>query len=152
MSFTIAVVGPAQASPDEAAAAQQVGHHLAAAGHTVLTGGLGGVMEAASRGAAIADGTVVGILPGMHRSQANPFVTVAIPTGLGEMRNALIVRSADAVISVGGSWATLSEVALAVRTGVPVVMLHGWDLPEGPVVATTARQAVELAVALAGEK
>lgn len=101
MSFTIAVVGPAQASPDEAAAAQQVGHHLAAAGHTVLTGGLGGVMQAASRGAAIADGTVVAILPGMHRSQANPFVTVAIPTGLGEMRNALIVRSADAVISIG---------------------------------------------------
>ena len=149
MSFTIAVVGPAQASPDEAAAAQQVGHHLAAAGHTVLTGGLGGVMQAASRGAAIADGTVVAILPVIHLSHANPFVTLAIPTGLVEMRNALIVRSADAVISIGGSWGTLSEVALAVRTGVPVVMLRGWDLPEGPVVATTAREAVELAVALA---
>ena len=151
MSYTIAVVGPAQASPDEVAAAQQVGHHLAAAGHSVLTGGLGGVMEAASRGAAIADGMVIGILPGLQRSQANPFVSMAIPTGLGEMRNALIVRSADAVISVGGSWGTLSEVALAVRTGVPVVMLHGWALPEGPVVATSARQAVELAVALIQE-
>ncbi len=151
MSYTIAVVGPAQASPEEVSAAQQVGHHLAAAGHSVLTGGLGGVMEAASRGAAIADGMVIGILPGMQRSQANPFVSMAIPTGLGEMRNALIVRSADAVISVGGSWGTLSEVALAVRTGVPVVMLHGWALPEGPVVATSARQAVELAVALIQE-
>ena len=95
MSFTIAVVGPAQASPDEAGCrAQQVGHHLAAAGHTVLTGGSGRVMQAAY----VARRSLTDCRrhpPGMHRSQANPFVTVAIPTGLGEMRNALIVRSAE---------------------------------------------------------
>ena len=122
MPFTIAVVGPAQATPDELDEAEEVGRLLAAGGHVVVTGGHGWVMEAASRGAAVNNGLVVGILPGLERD-ANPFVTVGLPTGLGEMRNALIVRSADAVICVGTSWGSLSEVALAVRTRVPVVLI-----------------------------
>ncbi|MCU0296207.1 MAG: TIGR00725 family protein [Candidatus Nanopelagicales bacterium] len=148
MSLSIAVVGPAQAEPADLTAAEEVGRLLAAAGHTVITGGHGGVMEAASRGAAIAEGNIVAILPGTARD-ANPFVTIALPTGLGEMRNALIVRAADAVVCVGGSWGTLSEVALAMRTGVPVVMLGGWDLPPGPVVVQSAREAVATAIRLA---
>jgi uncharacterized protein (TIGR00725 family) len=150
MSLTIAVVGPALAKPEELTAAEEVGRLLAAAGHTVITGGHGGVMEAASRGAAIADGTVIGILPGTQRD-ANPFVSIALPTGLGEMRNALIVRAADAVICVGGSWGTLSEVALAMRTGVPVVVLRGWELPEGPVLADSPQEAVMAAIRLGSQ-
>jgi len=146
--FTIAVVGPAQAPPEVLAQAEEVGRLLGRRGHTVVTGGHGGVMEAASRGAAIADGLVLALLPGTERD-ANPFVTLALPTGLGEMRNALIVRVSDAVICVGGSWGTLSEVALGLRTGVPVVMLHGWSLPAGPVLADSPADAVRKAIDLA---
>ena len=148
MPYTISVVGPAQADDTELAAAEAVGRLLARGGHVVVTGGHGGVMEAAARGAAINDGVVVGILPGLERD-ANPFVTIALPTGLGEMRNALIIRAADAVICVGTSWGSLSEVSLAMRTGVPVIMLGGWDIPQGPQVADTAQEAVRMAIHLA---
>lgn len=151
MTYTIAVVGPGlSATHHDRDSAFEVGRRVAMAGHVLISGGLGGVMEAASRGAASAKGVVVGLLPGFDRSDANPFVSLAIPTGLGEMRNALLVRCADAVICIGGSWGTLSEVALAMRTGVPVVMLGGWDLPPGPVLATSAEQAVDLAFAAVG--
>jgi len=146
--LTVAVVGPAEAAPQVLAQAEEVGRLLASQGHVVVTGGYGGVMEAASRGAAIADGLVLALLPGTERD-ANPFVSLALPTGLGEMRNALIVRVSDAVVCVGGSWGTLSEVALAQRTGVPVVMLHGWSLPAGPVLADSAADAVRKAIDLA---
>jgi uncharacterized protein (TIGR00725 family) len=122
------VVGPSQARADEDDAAEALGRGLAQRGHVVVCGGLGGIMEAVSRGTAEAGGTVVGLLPGADRADANPHVTVAIPTGLGELRNALLVRSSDVVVTVGGSWGTLSEVALAVRTGVPVVAIGGWRL------------------------
>lgn len=132
MSSYVAVVGPSAADEADLADAATVGRGLAQRGHVVLCGGHGGVMEAVARGAAQAGGIVVGLLPGTDRSAANPHLTVAIPTGLGEMRNALLVRSSDVVVSVGGSWGTLSEVALAVRTGVPVVALRGWSLPGDP--------------------
>jgi uncharacterized protein (TIGR00725 family) len=105
-----------------------VGKLLAEAGAVVVCGGHGGVMEAASRGAAEARGTVIGILPGSSRSEGNPYLTVAIPTGMGEMRNALIVRAADALIAVAGEFGTLSEIALALKIGVPVVGLGTWEL------------------------
>ncbi len=124
----VAVVGPGEASEDETAMAREAGRLLAAAGHVIVTGGLGGVMAAAAEGAA--DGTVVALLPGTDRSAASPGHHVVIPTGLGEMRNALVVRAADAVLAVGGAWGTLSEIALAVRTGVPVLAVRSWDLPE----------------------
>lgn len=148
---TIGVIGPGEsARPEDLIAAERIGGLLAEAGCVIVTGGLSGVMEAASRGAASAGGTVVGLLPGSDRAAANPFVTIALPTGLGELRNGLIIRASDAVICIGGSWGTLSEVALAVRAGVPLVMLNGWDLPEpGPISVTTPQEAVATAVRLA---
>jgi uncharacterized protein (TIGR00725 family) len=123
----VAVVGPDEgATPHDVAAAGEVGRLLAAAGDVVYTGGLGGVMAAATEGAASAGGLTVALLPGTERSVSS--ATVVIATGLGELRNGLLVRSVDAVIAVGGSWGTLSEIALARRTGVPVVCLGGWDV------------------------
>jgi uncharacterized protein (TIGR00725 family) len=124
----VAVVGPADAIPEHIAMAEETGRLLAAAQAVVVTGGLDGVMAAACRGARSAGGRTVGLLPGGQRSDANPWVDVAIPTGLGELRNALVVRAADAVIGVGGSWGTLSELALAGRAGKPVVTLAGWQI------------------------
>ncbi len=143
----IGVIGPAEATPGQYAWAEEVGRLLAEQGHVVVCGGLGGVMEAASLGATVAGGLTVGLLPGAQREAANPFLTVALSTGMGEMRNALLVRVCDALICVAGSWGTLSEVALAVRTGVPVVMLGGWDLPDGPRRAASPQEAVRLATA-----
>jgi uncharacterized protein (TIGR00725 family) len=125
----VAVVGPGNgASTTEIARAHEVGRRLAGAGCVVVCGGLGGVMAAAADGARSAGGVSVGLLPGRDRTSAAESITVAIPTGLGELRNGLLVRAADAVIAVGGGWGTLSEIALAMRTGVPVVLLGGWHV------------------------
>lgn len=129
----VAVIGPHQATPEQEAAARTAGRLLAARGHVVLTGGLGGVMAAAAAGATEAGGTAVGLLPGSDRAAASPGHTLVLPTGLGELRNALLVRAADVVLAIGGSWGTLSEIALAARTGVPVLAVDSWDLP-GPEV------------------
>jgi uncharacterized protein (TIGR00725 family) len=135
----VAVVGPsAPTAPDGRRlleAAHEAGRLLAERGYVVLTGGLGGVMAAAAAGAEEAGGTAVALLPGSRRDDASPGHAIAIPTGLGEMRNALMVRAADAVLAVGGAWGTLSEIALAARTGVPVVTVDSWDLPGPEVVA-----------------
>ncbi|MGH2417213.1 MAG: TIGR00725 family protein, partial [Candidatus Limnocylindria bacterium] len=106
--------------------AEEIGQDLARAGATVITGGLGGVMRAASRGARNAGGTTVGILPGTDASDANEFVTVPIATGLGVVRNLVVVTSADAVVAVGGRHGTLSEIGLALRMGRHVVALSSW--------------------------
>lgn len=144
----VAVIGPSEATPDETERAEAVGRLLATRGAVVVCGGLGGVMEAVSRGAAEAGGTVLGILPGTQRADANEHVTVAVTTGMGEMRNPLVVRSADAVIAVGGAYGTLSELAFALRTGVPVVGIGTWDLPDIAVVPGP-EAAVDLALELA---
>jgi uncharacterized protein (TIGR00725 family) len=126
--------------------ATTAGRLLAERGWIVLTGGLGGVMAAAAAGVDDAGGTAVAILPGVDRADASPGHTVALPTGMGEMRNALLVRAVDAVLAIGGTWGTLSEVALAARTGVPVVTI-GTDLPAfaGPEVqvAGSAEEALD---------
>ena len=119
----IGVIGPGEASAEELDRAETVGRLLAERGAILVCGGLGGGMEAVARGASSASGLVIGILPGRDRAEANPHVTVAIPTGLGEMRNPLLVRAADALIAVGGADGTLSEVAFTMRTKVPVVGL-----------------------------
>jgi uncharacterized protein (TIGR00725 family) len=145
----VAVVGPGNgATADDIATAREVGALLAQAGAVVLTGGLAGVMAAATVGANEHGGLTVAMLPGEDRAGCP--ATVAIPTGLGELRNGLLVRAADAVIAVGGSWGTLSEVALAMRTGVRMICLGGWTV-EGaeprPVTAVDAADAVRLALA-----
>ena len=122
------MVGAGDADDAQRAAAEEAGRLLAQAGAVVVTGGLGGVMEAASKGARAAGGLTLGVLPGSDRRAANPYVQVAVPTGMGEMRNALVVRAADGVIAVGGEWGTLSEIALARKAGKPVVGLDTWDL------------------------
>src|SRR5512144_1945249 len=128
----VAVVGPGEAT-DEAllATAYAVGSGIAARGGVVVCGGLGGVMAAACRGARAAGGLTLGLLSGTDRSVANPWVVIAVPTGLGESRNALVARAADVLVAVGGSWGTLSEVALACRAGTPVVAVHGWRVDDG---------------------
>lgn len=134
----VAVVGPSRPDrPETTAAAQEAGRLLAGRGYVVVTGGLGGVMAAAAAGAQEAGGTAVALLPGLRREEASPGHAIAIPTGIGEMRNALVVRSADAVLAIGGAWGTLSEIALAARSGVPVFAVDSWDLP-GPEVVTCA--------------
>lgn len=123
----VAVIGPGQeASPANRAEARELGRLLAERGVYVLTGGLGGVMAAAAEGAAQVGGTTIGLLPGADRSAASRHLTVVIPTGLGQLRNGLLVRAADGLVSVGGSWGTMSEIALANRLGRPLVCLDGW--------------------------
>jgi uncharacterized protein (TIGR00725 family) len=122
-----------------------VGRRLAEADAIVLCGGLGGVMEAVSEGAAEAGGTVVGILPGSDRSAGSPHLTLAIATGLGEARNAVLTTAADSVIAIGGGWGTLSEIGLARKKGRPVVGLDTWEL-NGLRVAGSPEEAVRIAL------
>jgi uncharacterized protein (TIGR00725 family) len=136
------VVGPGDASAEELAAAEAVGRALAARGAVVVCGGLGGAMEAACRGAKEAEGTTVGILPGSERGQANAYVDVAVATGLGEARNVLVVRAADALVAVGGGHGTLSEIAFALKAGKRVVGLRSWEI-EGVQPAASPEAAAE---------
>ena len=124
----IAVVGAGEADADQEAVAQDVGRELAGAGAVLVCGGLGGVMAAACRGAREAGGLTVGLLPGADRAAANPWVVVPIATGMGELRNGLVVRAADGVVAVGGGFGTLSEIALALKLGRPVVGVGTWDI------------------------
>jgi uncharacterized protein (TIGR00725 family) len=151
----VAVVGGGEADAEATAMAEEVGRELGRRDAVLLCGGLGGVMEAACRGAKAEGGTTVGILPTDDRNAANPFVDVAIATGMGEARNALVVRAADVLIAVAGEFGTLSEIALALRTGKPVVGMATWELAKGGrpveaiVQAATPLDAVEAALALA---
>jgi uncharacterized protein (TIGR00725 family) len=142
----VAVVGPGEATPGDLTAARAVGSELARADAVLVCGGLGGVMEAACHGARESGGTTVGILPGADRATANAFVDVAIATGLGEARNALVVRSADALIAIGRGYGTLSEIALALRARKPVLAVDSWDI-EGVQSAATPEEAVAAALA-----
>ncbi len=142
----VAVIGAGGDAADAVLAdAEAVGALLAGRGAVVVTGGLGGVMEAACRGARSGGGMTVGLLPGSDRSDANPWVDIAVTTGLGELRNGLVVRSADALIAVGGSYGTLSEIALGLKAGRRVVGLGSWAIA-GMVLARGPEEAVELAL------
>lgn len=145
----VAVVGPGDASPEELHAAEEVGAGLAAAGAVVVTGGLGGVMEAACRGARSRRGRTLGILPGEDRDAANGWVEIAVATGLGELRNGLVVRAADAVVAIGGGHGTLSEIALALKLGRPVVGLGTWEVHGVEHVSTPEKALGRVATLLA---
>ena len=148
----VAVVGAGDASRWEIDQAEEVGRLLGRSGAVLICGGLGGVMHAAARGAQSEGGISVGILPGDDRRPGSPHLTVAIPTGLGEARNTLVVRGADAMIAVGGEFGTLSEIAFALRIGKPVIGLDTWQLakrgrPVDAIVnASSAAEAVSLAL------
>lgn len=131
----VAVIGPGDGSPGECEAAYAVAHALASAGMAIVCGGRGGVMAAASRGAADAGGVAVGILPEEDARAANEWLTVAVPTGMGEMRNAIIARSGVCLVAVGGGMGTLSEIALGLKWGKPVFVLHGDIALPGAVAA-----------------
>ena len=146
----VAVVGPGDgARTADEAMAFEVGRLLAAQSAIVLTGGLGGVMAAAARGAADAGGVAVGLLPGADSADGDAAHTLLLPTGLGELRNGLLVRCAHGLIAVGGSWGTLSEIALAMRMGVPVVSIGGWTLTDREGRAIEVRTAASATEAVA---
>jgi uncharacterized protein (TIGR00725 family) len=142
----IGVLGASSCGPDMEKMAYEVGKEIARQGAVLLCGGLGGVMEAASRGAKEAGGLTVGILPGPSGSEANPHISLRIATDMGHARNVVLVRSSDAVIAVSGGYGTLSELAIARKIGVPCIGLHTWDLDPGVVQADDAVQAVGYAV------
>ena len=154
--YYIAVVGGSQCDSGLASLAEEVGAGIALRGGIVVCGGGGGVMEAASRGARAAGGMVLGILPGDDPRRGNPYLTLAVATRLGEARNAVIARTADALIAVGGEYGTLSEVALALKMGKPVIGLKTWKfeppqrLETGIIHCETASGAVEAAWKAAG--
>jgi hypothetical protein len=145
----IAVAGGDRCDRRTAALARAVGRELAAAGAVLVCGGRGGVMAAVARGAAEGRGVVVGLLPSYQAGTGNPWLTVAIPTGLGHARNVLVAAAGDALIALPGAHGTLAEVALARVLGRPVVALGAWDAVGGVVRAATPRAAVARALALA---
>ena len=151
----IAVVGESRPTADMSDLAEEVGRLLAEAGATVVCGGGHGAMAAVCRGAKAAGGTTIGILPGPDASRANEWVDIPIPTGMGQARNVIIVRTGQAVIAVGGRYGTLSEIAHALKEGVPVIGLRTWELvrngaaDDGIVTATDPQDAVTKAIAAA---
>ncbi len=145
----ISVIGPSDASAEVEQVAEEAGACIARAGAILVTGGGGGAMEAASRGAKLAGGRTLGLLPGTSRSEGNPYLDVAVPTGLGEMRNVLVVRTGDGILAVGGGFGTLSEIALALKMGKPLVGIGTWtasiDGSTLPIpTAETAGEALDL--------
>jgi uncharacterized protein (TIGR00725 family) len=141
----VAVIGPSDATSQQTRTAEAIGRGLADGGAIVVCGGLGGVMAAACHGASAVAGVTVGLLPGADRTSANEWVQIALPTGIGELRNGLLVRAADAVIAVGGAYGTLSEIAFALRAGIPVIGLDTWEI-EGVERAKSAEEAVTRAL------
>ncbi len=154
----IAVIGGGQCTKKEARLAEEVGRELAKQGALLVCGGLGGVMEAACRGASAEGGTTIGILPGDDRKAANPHVQIAIATGMGYARNIAVVKSARVVIAVGGSYGTLSEISYALQGGIPVIGLNTWSLSRNGkedksiIPAQNPGEAVDKALDLASPK
>jgi uncharacterized protein (TIGR00725 family) len=151
----IAVIGNSSCTPEEAKLAETVGELLARRGATIICGGLGGVMEAVCRGAKSEGGLTVGILPGQDSSMANPWVDIPVVTGIGEARNVAVVKSAQAVIAIGGSYGTLSEIAYALKSRIPIIGLNTWSLSRSGrqdnsiIRVQSAVEAVDKAISLA---
>jgi uncharacterized protein (TIGR00725 family) len=151
----IGVIGDSSCPPEEARLAESVGELLAQRGATIVCGGLGGVMEAVCRGAKSKGGLTVGILPGEDPSMANPWVDVPVVTDLGEAKNVAVVKSAQAVIAIGGGYGTLSEIAYALKSSIPVIGLNTWSLSrngqgdDSIIRVQSATEAVGKAISLA---
>jgi uncharacterized protein (TIGR00725 family) len=126
--YYIGVIGESATDRYGSETAFEVGRLIAGAGAVLVCGGMSGIMEHAARGAKSAGGTTIGILPGSGRDEANKYIDIAIPTGLGEARNLIVVRSSDAIVAIGGQYGTLSEIAFALRFQKPVVGLNTWEL------------------------
>ena len=151
----IAVIGGGQPTSKETKLAEKVGRELAKHGAILICGGLGGIMEAACKGASADGGITIGILPGENRLSANPYVQIPIATGLGYARNAAVAKSAQAVIAIGGSYGTLTEIGYALQTGIPVIGLNTWTISRNDkqdksiIPAESPVEAVEMALELA---
>ena len=148
--MNISVIGAGTCDEHTYQVAEKVGQLIAQKGAILVSGGLGGVMEAASKGAKEAGGTTVGILPGVSKDDANRYITVPVTTGLNHARNVIVVRSADAVIAVSGEYGTLSEIAIALKIGKPVIGINTWDNIEGLIKAESPDEAVDKAFELVG--
>jgi uncharacterized protein (TIGR00725 family) len=148
----IGVIGEGTCSEETARVAYEVGRKIAEKGAVLFCGGRGGVMEAAAKGAKSAGGLTVGILPGTSRNEANPYIDIAIVTGMGEARNVVLVRSCQVLIAVEGMYGTLSEIAFACKFGIPVIGLNTWQIDrrgliQSPVILSkTPEEAVEMAL------
>lgn len=146
----IGVIG-AGTCPDEVyQRASQVGFEIAKKGWFLICGGLGGVMEGAARGCMEAGGTTIGLLPGERKEDANPYIMIPIATGLGEGRNLLVVRASNLLISIAGGYGTLSEIALALKIGRPVIGLDTWQNIRGVVYVESPLEAIRFAEKLLG--
>lgn len=152
MERIIGVIGAGRASQQIYALAELVGQEIARHGATLICGGLGGVMEAACKGAKAAGGRTIGVLPGERASEANRFVDVPIVTGFAEGRNIVIVRTAHAVVAVGGEFGTLAEMAFALKFGVPLISLQSWSFSDQIHFAETPEEAVTLAFELSARR
>jgi uncharacterized protein (TIGR00725 family) len=139
----VAVVGSGGATGELYDAAREVGRLVAESGGVVVCGGLGGVMEAAARGATERGGVAIGVLPDEDRGQANPYLSYSVATGMGQARNLAVVCSADVVVAAGGEYGTLSEIGLALKVGRPVVGLKSWELPGHVIAVSSPVEAVE---------
>ena len=148
----VAVIGGRKVSDALLAEAEKVGEYLAERNSVLVCGGLGGVMEAACRGAKRRGGVTIGILPGGDREAANPYVDYIIPSGMGLLRNGLIINSAEGAIAVGGHYGTLSEMAFALQRAIPLVSLRSWTLDTGIKTAESAKEAVDLLFDLIASK
>lgn len=138
----ISVIGAGSCDIDIYKTAEEVGKLIAQKGATLITGGLGGVMEAASKGAKGSGGLTVGILPGFSKGEANKYVDIPITTGLNHARNIIVAGSADAVIAISGEYGTLSEIAIALKLGKPVVGIRTWDSIDGMIKVHSPEEAV----------
>jgi uncharacterized protein (TIGR00725 family) len=149
MKTIIGIIGESQASDEEFSVAQEVGAEIAKRGGIIVCGGLGGVMEAACRGAKSEHGLTVGIIPGLSRYEANRYVDIPIVTGMSHARNIIVVRTSDAIIAIGGSYGTLSEIAFALKLGIPIVGIRTWDVSSEIKRVSNPKEAVDMAFDLA---
>jgi uncharacterized protein (TIGR00725 family) len=146
----IGIIGPGDASEKECKLAELVGEEIARNGCTLLCGGMGGVMEASCRGAKSQSGITIGILPGTSKTECNPYIDYPIVTGMGHGRNIIVASSCDAIIAIGGSFGTLSEIAFALRLKIPIIGIKTWDVSSDIKKAETPEEAVYMAIGLIG--